>query len=80
MIDNKETDEFLKVIQDNFLKQVILEPTSVSNILDWILTYKKELVTQVKGGGQLDNCDHSEISYNIKWQDNARRWVPHLRD
>ena len=34
MIGNKEIDEFLKVIQDNFSKQVILEPTRGSNILD----------------------------------------------
>ena len=42
MIDNKETDEFLKVIQGNFLKQVMLEPIRGNNILDLILTNKEE--------------------------------------
>ncbi len=35
---NKETEEFLKVIQDNFLKQVVVEPTRGNNILDLIFT------------------------------------------
>ena len=66
MIDNKEANEFLKVIQDNFLKQLIIEHTSKSNILDLILTNKEELITQVEVGGQLGNSEHIEIRYEIK--------------
>ncbi len=65
---NKETEEFLKVIQDNFLKQVVVEPTRGNNILDVILTNREEEVTQVEVGGQLGNRDHRGIRYNLEWE------------
>ena len=69
MVGNREAEEFLKVIQDNFLKQVVVEPTRGNNILDLILTNREEIIDQVDVGGQLENSDHKEIRYNIKWEE-----------
>ncbi len=72
-VGNKEAEEFLKVIQGNFLKQVVVEPTRGSNIIDLILANRKEAVTQVEVGGQLGNIDHREIRYNLKLEETFRR-------
>ena len=71
MIDNRETDKLLKVIQDNFSKQVILEPKRENNILNLILTNKGESITPVEARGQLGDSDHIEIKYKIQWQGTA---------
>ena len=68
MVGNREAEEFLQVIQDNFLKQLVLEPTRVNNILDLILTNREEAISQVEIGGKLGNSDHSEIRFDIKWK------------
>ena len=69
MTGNSEAEDFLTVIQDNFLKQVVLEPTRGNNILDLILTNREDSITQVEIGGQLGNNDHREIRYKLKWED-----------
>ena len=53
MIDNRKTDELLKIIQGNFLKLASLEPSRGSNILDLVLTSREKLITQENVGGQL---------------------------
>lgn len=47
---DKEKDEFLQVMQDNFLNQLIFESTQGSNIVDLILTNKCELINLRSGG------------------------------
>ena len=69
MIGDNEADDFLNVIQDNFLKQVILEPTRGDNVLDLALINREELVQQVEVGGKLGNSDHSEIRLDLKWSE-----------
>ncbi len=61
MMDNKEAEECLKVIQDNFLEQVVVEPTRRNNILDLILTNREETVMQVDAGGQLGDSGHWKL-------------------
>ncbi len=38
VIGDSDSEEFLKALQDNFLKQVVTEPTRDANILDLVLT------------------------------------------
>ena len=66
MIGNRESEEFLKIMQDNFLKQVVMEPTRGNNILDLIITNSDDTVEQVDVGGYLGNSDHREIRCKIK--------------
>ena len=72
MVGNRESEEFLKVLQDNFLKQLVTEPTRGNNILDLILTNREEIINQVDVGGKLANSDHCEIRCKIKWEKTQR--------
>ena len=64
---DREAEEFLNVVQNNFLKQVIREPTRQGNILDLVLTKSENDISEVEVGGQLGNSDHNEIRFNVKW-------------
>ena len=66
MVGNSEADDFLTVIQDNFLKQVINEPTRGNNLLDLVLTNRDSMVSDVDIGDHLGNSDHSEIRFKLK--------------
>ena len=68
MIGNRESEEFLKVMQDNFLKQLVIEPTRGNNILDLIITNSDDIIEQVDVGGYLGNSDHREIRCKIKFE------------
>ena len=68
MIGNRESEEFLKVMQDNFLKQLVIEPTRGNNILDLIITNSDDIIEEVDVGGYLGNSDHREIRCKIKFE------------
>ncbi|MPC49876.1 hypothetical protein E2C01_043691 [Portunus trituberculatus] len=70
MVDNRKGEEFLRVIQDNFLKQVILESSQENNILDLILRDREEEVTQVEVGGQLGNINEVKLQSQPVVSDN----------
>lgn len=61
------SEEFLELINDNFLRQLINEPTRENNILDLIITNRDDLVYNLEVGGRLGNSDHEEIRFNIQW-------------
>ena len=67
---DREAEEFLNTIQNNFLKQMITEPTRGNNILDLILTKNENNICGVDVGGKLGNSDHEEIRFAIKWDSN----------
>ena len=54
-----EDQQFLFLIQDSFLTQHVLEPTSGENVLDIVLSSQKELVDNVKIHEPLGNIDHN---------------------
>jgi len=56
---------FLQRIHDNFLMQVVEEPTSKEALLDLVLTNKEGLVEDVKGGGRLGCSDHEKVEFRI---------------
>jgi len=53
-----QSRRFLQSINDNFLMQVVEEPTRRGALLDLVLTNKEGLVGDVKVGGRIGCSDH----------------------
>jgi len=56
---------FLQNIDDNFLMQVVDEPTRRGALLDLVLMNKKGLVEDVKAGSNLGCSDHEMVEFRI---------------
>jgi len=56
---------FLQSINDNFLMQVVEEPTRRGMLLDLVLTNKEGLVEDLKVGGSLSCSDHEMVEFRI---------------
>jgi len=56
---------FLESISDNFLMQVVEEPTRKGALLDLVLTNKEGLVENVKAGGRFGCSDHEIVEFRI---------------
>jgi len=56
---------FLQSSNDNFLMQVVEEPTRRGVVLDLVLTNKGGLVEDVKVGGSLGCTDHEMVEFKI---------------
>ncbi|GAB0185820.1 hypothetical protein GRJ2_001047300 [Grus japonensis] len=61
----KQSRKFLECVNDNFLLQVIEEPTRRGAMLDLILTNKEGLVGDVKLKGSLGCSDHEIVEFRI---------------
>ncbi|GAB0202682.1 mitochondrial enolase superfamily member 1 [Grus japonensis] len=61
----KQSRRFLECVDDNFLLQVIEEPTRRGAMLDLILTNKEGLVGDVKLKGSLGCSDHEMVEFKI---------------
>ncbi|GAB0205246.1 hypothetical protein GRJ2_002990200 [Grus japonensis] len=57
--------KFLECIDDNFLLQVLKDPTRRGAMLDLILTNKEGLVGDVKLKGSLGCSDHEMVEFRI---------------
>ncbi|GAB0187663.1 hypothetical protein GRJ2_001231600 [Grus japonensis] len=62
---HKQSRKFLECIDDNFLLQVIEEPTRGGAMLDLVLTNKEGLVGDVKLKGSLGCSDHKMAKFKI---------------
>jgi len=60
-----QSRKFLQSIDDNFLMQVVEEPTRKGALLDLVLTNKEGLVEDVKVGGRLACSDHEMVEFRI---------------
>ncbi|GAB0182058.1 hypothetical protein GRJ2_000671100 [Grus japonensis] len=60
-----QSRRFLQSIDDNFLTQVVEEPTRRDMLLDPVLTNKEGLVGDVKVGGNLGCSDHEMLEFRI---------------
>ena len=60
-----EDQQFLCLVQDNFLTQHVLEPTRATRILDIVLSSQKELVDNVEIKEPLGISDHNQMHFNI---------------
>ncbi|GAB0179239.1 hypothetical protein GRJ2_000389200 [Grus japonensis] len=63
--ERKQSRKFLECIDDNFLLQVIEEPTRRGAMLDLIFTNKEGLVGDVKLKGSLGCSDHKMVEFTI---------------
>ncbi|GAB0200487.1 hypothetical protein GRJ2_002514100 [Grus japonensis] len=63
--ERKQSRRFLECVDDNFLLQVIEEPTRRGAMLDLILTNKEGLVGDVKLKGSLGCSDHEMVEFRI---------------
>jgi len=59
----QQSKRFLLSIADNFLTQVVEEPTRRGVLLDLVLTSKEGLVDGVKVGGSLGCSDHEMVVF-----------------
>ncbi|GAB0208218.1 hypothetical protein GRJ2_003287500 [Grus japonensis] len=63
--EHKQSRKFLECVDDNFLLQVIEEPTRRGAMLDLVLTNKEGLVGDVKLKGSLGCSDHEMVEFRI---------------
>ncbi|GAB0204964.1 hypothetical protein GRJ2_002962000 [Grus japonensis] len=63
--EHKQSRKFLECVDDNFLLQVIEEPTRRGAMLDLVLTNKEGLVGDVKLKGSLGCSDHEMVEFKI---------------
>ena len=62
---HKQSGRFLECVDDNFLLQVVEEPTRRGAMLDLVLTNKEGLVGNVKLKGSLGCSDHEMVEFKI---------------
>ena len=63
--DREQSRRFLECVGDNFLTQLVREPTRGSNILDLLFVNREGLVGDVKVGGRLGQSDHEMLDFSI---------------
>ena len=59
--DREQSQRFLECVGDNFLTQLVKEPTKGSKILDLLFVNRGGLVGDVKVGGCLGHSDHEML-------------------
>ncbi|KAM6382481.1 uncharacterized protein FN964_001067 [Alca torda] len=70
-VGHKKSSKSLECVDDNFLLQMVEEPTRRGTMLDLVLTNKEGLVASVKLKGSLGCSDHEMVELKILWA--ARR-------
>jgi len=60
-----QSRRFLQKMDNNFLLQVVEEPTRKGALLDLVLTKKEQLVEDVKAGGRLGCSNHEMVEFKI---------------
>ena len=63
--DMSRSRRFLKHLDDNFLVQVLREPTRKGALLDLLLENREGLVEDVAIGGCLGHSDHGAVEFKI---------------
>ncbi|GAB0203559.1 hypothetical protein GRJ2_002821500 [Grus japonensis] len=63
--EHKQPRKFLECVDDNFLLQVIEDPTRRGAMLDLVLTNKEGLVGDIKLKGSLGCSDHEMVEFRI---------------
>ncbi|PKU36607.1 adaptin ear-binding coat-associated protein 1 [Limosa lapponica baueri] len=63
--ESRQARRFLKCMEDNFLTQLVEEPTRGGTLLDLLFTHKEGLVGDVEVGGRLGLSDHEMVKFSI---------------
>ncbi|CAM2095472.1 unnamed protein product [Caretta caretta] len=69
---HRQSRKFLESVGDNFLAQVLEEPTRGDAFLDLLLTNRVELVGEAKVDGNLGGSDHELVEFRILTQGRKR--------
>ncbi|KAJ7413233.1 hypothetical protein WISP_91538 [Willisornis vidua] len=64
--EQKQSREFLRSLEDNFVLQVAQDSTRNGVLLTFILTHMEGLVGDVKVGGSLGCSDHETVEFSIR--------------
>ncbi|KAK4816200.1 hypothetical protein QYF61_012665 [Mycteria americana] len=64
--ERKQSRRFLERVADNFLTQLVSEPTREGALLDLLFTNREGLVSDVMVGGCLGQSDHEMIEFLIR--------------
>ncbi|KAK4820905.1 hypothetical protein QYF61_008137 [Mycteria americana] len=64
--ERKQSRRFLERVADNFLTQLVSEPTREGAPLDLLFTNREGLVSHVMVGGRLGQSDHEMIEFLIR--------------
>ncbi|XP_073186763.1 uncharacterized protein [Lepidochelys kempii] len=79
---HRQSRKFLENVGDNFLVQVLEEPTRGRTLLDLLLTNQEELVGEAKVDGILGGSDHEMVEFRILTQgrkESSRIWTLDFR-
>ncbi|KAK4810714.1 hypothetical protein QYF61_007688 [Mycteria americana] len=71
--ERKQSRRFLECVADNFLTQLVSEPTREGAPLDLLFTNREGLVSHVMVGGCLGQSDHEMIEFLIRGGGKKRR-------
>ncbi|PKU45859.1 rna-directed dna polymerase from mobile element jockey-like [Limosa lapponica baueri] len=63
--EREQSRRFLECVEDNFLTQLVSEPTRESALLDLLLVNREGFVGDVKVQGRLGQSDHEIIEFSI---------------
>jgi len=66
--DRKQSRRFLECVEDNFLTQLVREPTRGGALPDVLFTNREELVRDVVVGGRLGLRNHEMIRVLSSWR------------
>ena len=75
---DRSTLLFRDTFEENFLVQLIREPTRKEEILDLLLVNEDNLITNVAVGESLGNSDHNIILFQYWWNLRANMTIEHL--
>ena len=77
-----ESHRMLEFMDDNFLSQLVAEPTRENNILDLVITSQEHLINNITVGEHLGSCDHKVVRAEINTTTNIvenTTFVPNFR-
>ncbi|GAB0204681.1 hypothetical protein GRJ2_002933700 [Grus japonensis] len=77
--ERKQSRKFLECVDDNFLLQVVEEPTRRRTMLDLIRTNKEGLVGDIKLKGSLGCSDHEMVEFRILRTARSKLTTPDFR-
>ena len=77
-----DAEEFLEVVQNNFLTQHVLEATRGNNILDLVFSNMENSISNLDVGEFLGNSDHRIVRFNINLRNSRKdntELIPNFR-
>jgi len=77
--ERKQSRRFLECVEDNFLTQLVSEPTRGGALLDLLFTNREGLVGYVVVRGYLGLSNHEMTEFLVRGEEGGQRGPPHHR-